>query len=403
MNVQLAYRNYKPLHDLYRSLLIEPPPQVSYVLPRTLRFARRFYPLYLMYGDWGPARSLMHMAQHLLFGRAGSNGQADAIHYIQMIPGNVPSTPYVIDFEHAAALANFVHPDDEAKNRILRFLMDDRCRRIIPLTWAARRSLLSLFPDLDPGTASKVEVIYPALPDYSGLCRAKGDDVLPRREEGKLKFLFVGNDVYRKGLHELMAAFRELEKRYTDIELCVVSDAPGPLKKAHPSRRIKHVDPVYPFDQMIERFYLACDVLVLPTHCDTFGMAILCALSCGKPVVTTHQFASAELVRDGENGLLVRSGRLLLEEVCMPDRTATRAFATREADPLLIGDLIEKLGTLCANPRILKRMSEEAAKDFCTGGKFSIGKRNGKLSKAYADCEAPRPQGGASRQGKNQT
>lgn len=386
MNIQLAYRNYKPLHDLYRSLLIEPPPQVSYVLPRTLRFARHFYPLYLVFGDWAPARSLMHLAQHLLFGRAGSDGQADAIHYIQMIPGNVPSKPYVIDFEHAAALANFVHPDERSKNRILRFLKDDHCRRIIPLTGAARESLHKLFPDLDPETAAKVEVIYPALPDNSRLCRKRADGSFPCRENDKLKFLFVGNDVYRKGLHELMAAFRELEKRYDDIELCVVSDAPEPLKKAHPSPRIRHFDPVYPFDQMIERFYFACDVLVLPTHCDTFGMAILCALSCGKPVVMTDQFASTELVRDGENGLLVRSGRLLLEEVCMPDRAATRAFVTRDVDPLLVGELIEKLGTLCATRSLVKQMSKEASKDFEEGGKFSIGERNRKLGRVYADC-----------------
>jgi len=386
MNIQLAYRNYKPLHDLYRSLLIEPPPQVSYVLPRTLRFARHFYPLYLVFGDWAPARSLMHLAQHLLFGRAGSDGQADAIHYIQMIPGNVPSKPYVIDFEHAAALANFVHPDERSKNRILRFLKDDHCRRIIPLTGAARESLHKLFPDLDPETAAKVEVIYPALPDYSRLCRKRADGSFPCRENDKLKFLFVGNDVYRKGLHELMAAFRELEKRYDDIELCIVSDAPEPLKKAHLSPRIRHFDPVYPFDQMIERFYFACDVLVLPTHCDTFGMAILCALSCGKPVVTTDQFASTELVRDGENGLLVRSGRLLLEEVCMPDRAATRAFVTRDVDPLLVGELIEKLGTLCATRSLVKQMSKEASKDFEEGGKFSIGERNRKFGRVYADC-----------------
>jgi glycosyltransferase involved in cell wall biosynthesis len=359
---------------------------VSYVLPRTLRFARHFYPLYLVFGDWAPARSLMHLAQHLLFGRAGGDGQADAIHYIQMIPGNVPSKPYVIDFEHAAALANFVHPDERSKNRILRFLKDDHCRRIIPLTGAARESLHKLFPDLDPETAAKVEVIYPALPDYSRLCRKRADGSFPCRENDKLKFLFVGNDVYRKGLHELMAAFRELEKRYDDIELCIVSDAPEPLKKAHLSPRIRHFDPVYPFDQMIERFYFACDVLVLPTHCDTFGMAILCALSCGKPVVTTDQFASPELVRDGENGLLVRSGRLLLEEVCMPDRAATRAFVTRDVDPLLVGELIEKLDYLCANRNILKRMSDEAVKDFEAGGKFSIGERNRQLTAAYGRC-----------------
>jgi hypothetical protein len=150
MKIHLAYRNYKPLHDLYRSLLIEPPPQVSYMLPRTLPFVRRFYPLYLMFGDWAPARSLMHLAQHLLFGRAGSDGQADAIHYVQMIPGNVPSKPYVIDFEHAAALANFVHPDEGAKIRILRFLKDDRCRRIIPLTGARENRSSASFPTWTP-------------------------------------------------------------------------------------------------------------------------------------------------------------------------------------------------------------------------------------------------------------
>src|SRR5512136_1956313 len=131
MNVQLAYRNYKPLHDLYRSLLIEPPPQVSLAIPKPLRFARHFYPLYLMFGDWAPARWLMRHAQHVLFGRAGNDRPADVIHYIQMVPGNVPSKPYVIDFEHAAAPANFVHRDEGARNRICRFLKDDRCRRII--------------------------------------------------------------------------------------------------------------------------------------------------------------------------------------------------------------------------------------------------------------------------------
>jgi len=389
MNVQLAYRNYKPLHDLYRSFLIEPPPQVAFAIPKPLRFARHFYPFYLMFGDWAPARSLMRLAQHLLFGRAGSDGQADAIHYIQMIPGRVPSKPYVVDFEHAAALANFVQLSGGTRERILRFLKNDHCRRIIPLTGAARESLFTLFPDLDPGTAAKVEVIYPALPDYAKLCRERGEGPSPCRDHGNLKFLFVGNDVYRKGLHELMAAFRELAERYADIELCVVSDAPEPLKKAYPSPRIKHVSPAYPFEQMIERFYLACDILVLPTHCDTFGMAILCALSCGKPVVTTDQFASRELVRDGENGLLVRSGRLLLKEVCIPDRAATRAFITREADPILIGELIEKLGALCANRSLVKQMSKEASTDFEEGGKFSIGERNRKLGAAYADCVRP--------------
>jgi glycosyltransferase involved in cell wall biosynthesis len=305
------------------------------------------------------------------------------------VPRRIPQKSYVVDFEHAAALANFVRLTETTKNRILGFLRHENCRRIIPLTQAAEQSLLAIYPDLHPDIRAKIEVIYPALPDHAGRCKARIEPSGASREPGTLKFLFVGNDVYRKGLHELMRAFRELETLHPDIELHVVSDAPPALKREYASPRIRHFDPIYSFDEMIEKFYLTCDVLVLPSHCDTFGMAILNALSCGKPVVTTDQFASRELVRDGENGLLVRSNRLLLTEVCMPDRAATKAYVTNDVDPLLIGELIEKLGTLCANHSIVKRMSEEAVKDFEEGGKFSIGERNRKLGKAYADCQRP--------------
>lgn len=70
----------------------------------------------------------------------------------------------------------------------------------------------------------------------------------------------------------------------------------------------------------------------------------------------------------------------------MPDRAATRAFVTRDVDPLLVGELIEKLGTLCATRSLVKQMSKEASKDFEEGGKFSIGERNRKLGRVYADC-----------------
>ncbi len=388
MNVQLVYRNYKPLHDLYRSFLIEPPPQVSFEIPRPVGFARRFYPLYLAFGDWAPARSLISIVQDALFGAAPSE-QADLFHFIQMVPRRIPQKPYVIDFEHAAALANFVLLDETTKNRILDFLRHENCRRIIPLTHAAEQSLFAIYPDLHPEIRTKIEVIYPALPDSAGRHKGKVEPSDASRKKGALKFLFVGNDVYRKGLHELMHAFREIETRHPDIELHVVSDAPSALKREYASPRIRHFDPVYSFDEMIEKFYLACDVLVLPTHCDTFGMAILNALSCGKPVVTTGQFAAREFVRNGANGLIVRSQRLLLNEICSPDRAATRAFVTRNTDPLLVGELIEKLDCLCANRDLLERMSLEASRDFEKGGKFSIGERNRKISNAYADCCSP--------------
>ncbi|HQL91246.1 MAG TPA: glycosyltransferase family 4 protein [Syntrophales bacterium] len=389
MNVRIVYRRYKPLHDLYRSLLIEPPPEVSFSIPRPIRAARRLYPLYLAFGDWTPMRSVIAAAQDVLFGGTGTPERTDLFHYVQMVPRREPQKPYVVDFEHAAALANFVRIDESTRKRIENFLLHRNCRKIIPLTRAAEQSLLALLPNLPHEARRKIEVIYPALPNHTKRGKDDGGPSVAVRGNGGPKFLFVGNDVYRKGLHEVMRAFRQIEDRHPEAELHVVSDAPAELKREYTSTRIRHYDPVYSFDEMIDRFYLACDALLLPTHCDTFGMAILNALSCGKPVVTTDQFAARELVRDGENGLIVRSRRLLLNETCAPDRSTTRAFVTREADPLLVEELIKALECLCADRAMLVGMSREAVKDFEPGGKFSIGERNRRLSRAYADCCAP--------------
>jgi len=379
MNVRIVYRNYKPPHDLYRSLWIEPPPQVTFTMARPLPFVRRMYPLYRAFGDRPSVRRLIALGQDALLRREAGTHSADLVNFLQVVPGKIPDTPYVIDFEHAAALVNFVRMDERGRGRVLDFLTNSRCRGILPLTAAARESLLRLFPEIDEPVRQNIDVIYPALPAYGGEAAHAG----PR---GGLRLLFVGNDVYRKGLHELLAAFDVLSKRFPDLGLTVVSDAPQSLKRMHHHPGIRYCGPVFSFDQMIKRLYLSCDAFVLPTHCDTFGMAILCALACGKPVVTTGQFACRELVRHGENGWIVRSDRLLLEETCMPDRSATRSFVSQAVDPLLVEDLVETLGPLNENRDLLKRMSREAVADFKEGGKFSVGERNRKLAEVYRQC-----------------
>lgn len=54
--------------------------------------------------------------------------------------------------------------------------------------------------------------------------------------------------------------------------------------------------------------YGASDIFAYPSLADTFGLAVLEALCCGVPVVCFDTGALPELVRDGENGLVVPCG-----------------------------------------------------------------------------------------------
>jgi len=50
------------------------------------------------------------------------------------------------------------------------------------------------------------------------------------------------------------------------------------------------------------------DVLIFPTLCDGFGMVVTEAWACGLPVITTDCAGASDLLRPGQNGMLIRSG-----------------------------------------------------------------------------------------------
>jgi D-inositol-3-phosphate glycosyltransferase len=52
-------------------------------------------------------------------------------------------------------------------------------------------------------------------------------------------------------------------------------------------------------------FYSAADVLVMPSHYESFGMVALEAMACGTPVIASEVGGLAYLVRDGETGFTI--------------------------------------------------------------------------------------------------
>ena len=82
--------------------------------------------------------------------------------------------------------------------------------------------------------------------------------------------------------------------------------------------------------------YSDCDILVLPSRTEGWGLSLMEAMACKKPVVASRVGGIPELVRDGTDGLLVGAGdvaglsRAILRLLKDPDLCRRMGEAGRE-------------------------------------------------------------------------
>lgn len=121
--------------------------------------------------------------------------------------------------------------------------------------------------------------------------------------------LSVGQFIYRKGFDILFDAIAILDDK--DIHAYIVGGKPTEeyLKKIQLlgiGNRIHFVDFITKSE--LKDYYMAADVLCLPTREDIWGLVVVEALACGLPVISTDRCnAAIELIKNGENGFIIKS------------------------------------------------------------------------------------------------
>ena len=128
------------------------------------------------------------------------------------------------------------------------------------------------------------------------------ENVNSLQSNGKPIVLFVGNIIKRKNVNLILEA-KKLAK--TDYEVVVVGD--GPLKKDLENKvkneNISDVRFLGSRDD-VENIIPGCDVLVLPSFSESFGLVLIEALACEKPVIGSNVGGITEIITD-DVGLLI--------------------------------------------------------------------------------------------------
>jgi glycosyltransferase involved in cell wall biosynthesis len=132
---------------------------------------------------------------------------------------------------------------------------------------------------------------------------SRGVDVeryAPGTPPEKLRFIFAGALIKRKGVHHLLEAWKKLNLK--DAELVLVGSLHDEMKASlaqHSSDSVRHLG----FSSRLQDELRASSAFVFPSECEGFAKVTIEAAACGLPIITTAE--SGDSVLDGHNGLII--------------------------------------------------------------------------------------------------
>lgn len=158
--------------------------------------------------------------------------------------------------------------------------------------------------------SSKIHVIYNGVdvekfnPNLNGLIIRDKFKI----KEGEPLILFVGRLAPYKGLHLLLEAFHNVLKQ-AKAKLMIVGasryDFPRIEKFLNEKIKKALIFVGYAPEEELPLYYAACDIFCFPSLWEGFGLPLVEAQACGKPVVAFNHCAMPEIVRSNETGILV--------------------------------------------------------------------------------------------------
>ena len=231
--------------------------------------------------------------------------------------GNDWGIPIVHMFHTLGEMKNRVALTDD--DRVSDFRIESESRiigrvdRIIAATQAEQAQLQFLYQ----AKKRKISIIPPGV-DTTRFYPIPADEAREFIGVDKSRYivLFVGRIEPLKGLETLIRAISfKKASQLEDITLVVIGGDPN-VSQEKMSKEMAKIQKLSDELSMgrtvvflgkqaqdtLPYYYSAADVLVVPSHYESFGMVALEAMACGTPVIASEVGGLAYLVKDGETG-----------------------------------------------------------------------------------------------------
>jgi glycosyltransferase involved in cell wall biosynthesis len=203
------------------------------------------------------------------------------------------------------------YPQSIAKRAALKVLdktSNNRLREGVDII-TAHCSAAKEFMKRELGASRDIEVIHVGI----------DTDIFQPRESntylksGKPKILTVARLHEYKGVNYLIQAVKIVSEHLPQAKLYILGKGPEERNLKNQVENLKLEGHIEFLERSIPNedmpyLYSECDTYVQPSIIEPFGIAVLEAMACGKPVIGTRVGGMLDTIDDGETGLLVPLG-----------------------------------------------------------------------------------------------
>jgi glycosyltransferase involved in cell wall biosynthesis len=359
-------------HSLYDSLVKYPPNDYKIISPpANITSKHHFNRMYSFI-----SKNIPIIPMKLIRSYTISKQNKNKEYYLIYCAGhiNFSKNNWVTDFEYATHLAGY----NEFQFRMYKWIIEKRlesnnCKYLLPWTNICKKTIESCFKNKI--IQKKIRVINLAIPNH---------DIKKIMNNETITFLFISSknfplDFYNKGGLLVLETFRQLQKKYNNINLIIRSKIPPSiLFKYRDLKNIQIIDEILS-NENLSKLFQKTDIFIYPSH-TTPALAFLDAMSYGIPIITTNVWANTEMVINDYNGLIVDSPLSKFIDNRYIPLWGSNEFIrqSQSINEELINQLV-KASEILINDDILRNRLGKNGKNEIENGKFSIQNRNAQL------------------------